>query len=924
MKKGKKAIIAAIFTVVAILLVLLSLNHFYVDYLWFGEMGYLDVFFKEITTKVKLAIPVFVVLLVLLFFYLRVLKKLSERYLGISGKVHSKREKTIGTIIAVIAAAIITNFIAGSLWSEILQYTNASDFGYTDPLFNKDLSFYFFALPLLKGVYGVVLTCFFGMVVLTFGYTVYVMYREKNFTIQSAQNIYDLKDGAKDIFTTFLTLASKQIGFFLGIFFLLLAFGSFVSRYEMLYGGTGMVYGAGASDLTIGMKVIYVKFVLCFIFAITSIVSGIKKNYKLMAAGPVLMIVVVILGGISQAAYEYLVVVPNQFTKESPYIEKNIASTQHAYGLDKVTIKEFSPTQDISVNDLKENEATISNIPINDQKPTKDMYNSLQGIRNYYKFYDVDVDRYFVDGKYTQVFLGTREMENSALPEDAKTWVNQHLKYTHGFGVAMSPVNKTNSVGQPELIVKDIPPITNTNSLKIEQPRVYYGEGEYKYIITNAANPEFDYPEGDNNKEVYYEGTGGIKMSFLNRLSFALYFGSPEMLLSSEITSDSRIQINRNVIDRVSKIAPFLEYDKKPYMVLADGKQYWIVDAFTTSNKYPYSQPYDQATGKNYIKNPVKVVVDAYNGDVTFYKVDEEPVLETYSKVFPGLIKDASEMPKGLKEHIRYSKTLFDIQSDVYKTYHMSNPQVFYNREDQWESAKQFFGASKEEVAIESSYTIMKLPDRNTEFMLTTTFTPRNKDNMIAWLAGVSDGDDYGQLLLYQFPKQQLVYGPMQIEQRIDQNTTISPQLTLLGQQGSTVLRGNLMTIPVENAILYVEPIYIQASAGANNLPEVKKVIVSYQNEIVMADSLNQALGQIFNYDAGGAPASSNTAVSGATPNNSVITSAADLSIRANQLFQEAQNAQKSGDWTGYGNKLNELQEVLNQLQAVTGAAKPQ
>lgn len=924
MKKGKKAFWTVVVAVVVVLAILLSLNHFYVDYLWFSEMGYLNVFFKELVTKAQIGAPVFVVLLVLIFFYLKFLKKISERYLGITQSVRTKREKTIGAVLSVVAAAVITGFIANSLWSEILQFTNATDFGATDPLFGKDLSFYFFTLPLLKGAYGVVMTCFFGMVILTLLYTVFVMYREKDFRIQTAQSMDDFKSGAKDIFTTFLTLASKQIGVFLGIFFLLLAFSSFIGRYEMLYGGTGMVYGAGASDITIGMKVLYVKIALCLVLAVTSVLAGFRKNYKMMVAGPVLLIVVALLGGVGQAAYEYLSVVPNQYTKEAPYIEKNIASTQKAYGLDKVTIKDFSPTQDITAQDIQENEATISNIPINDQKPTKDMYNSLQGIRNYYKFYDVDVDRYFVDGKYTQVFLGTREMENSALPDDAKTWVNQHLKYTHGFGVAMSPVNKTNSVGQPELIVKDIPPVTDTQSLEIEQPRVYFGEGDYKYVVTNAANPEFDYPEGDDNKENYYEGTGGIKLSLLNRLSFALYYGSPEMLLTSEITSDSKILINRNVMDRVSKLAPFLEYDNKPYMALADGKQYWIVDGFTTSNKYPYAQPYDETTGKNYIKNPVKVVVDAYNGDVTFYKVDNEPVLETYSKIFPGLVKDISEMPKGLKEHIRYSKTLFDIQSDIYKTYHMSNPQVFYNREDQWETANQFFGSSKEEVPIDSSYTIMKLPDRQTEFMLTTTFTPRNKDNMIAWLAGVSDGDDYGQLLLYQFPKQQLVYGPMQIEQRIDQNTTISPQLTLLSQQGSTVLRGNLMTIPIEDAIIYVEPIYIQASAGENNLPEVKKVIVSYQNEIVMADSLNQALGQIFNYDAGEAPASANTAVSTATPNNSAATSAADLSIRANQLFQEAQNAQKSGDWAGYGSKLNELQDVLNQLQQATGASQTQ
>lgn len=919
MKKSKKILMGVILALLLVISFFFTLNHFYIDYLWFSEMGYTNIFFKELVTKLTIGIPVFLVMLLLIFVYLKFLGKISSHYLGTTTTSKSKRERRIVVIIAMAAALIITLTVTGNLWTEILQFANRSDFGEVDPLFGKDLSFYFFTLPLLKEAFGVIVSCFFGMVILTLAYTAYILYREKDFRIQTEENINDPREGLKAVGKTFLDLASKQIGLFLGLFFLLLAFSAFIERYEMLYGGTGMVYGAGASDMTIGLKVIYLKIGLCVVIAITSLIAGFKKNYKMMIGGPLCFVALVIVGGLVQVGYEYAVVVPNQYTKEAPYIEKNISSTQKAYGLDKVEIKEFSPTQEITAEDIAENKVTIENIPINDQSPTKDMYNSLQGIRNYYKFYDVDVDRYFLDGTYTQVFLGTREMENEALPEDARTWVNQHLKYTHGFGIAMSPVNKTNSVGQPELAVKDIPPQTEFKSLDIEQPRVYYGEGDYDYAITNAATPEFDYPEGENNQEVYYEGTGGIKLTPFNRLAFALYYQSPEMLLTSEITNESRILIHRNVMDRVRKIAPFLEYDNDAYMVLAEGKQYWIIDGFTTSNRYPYAQPYNDA-GQNYIKNPVKIVVDAYNGDVTFYKVEDEPMMETYNRIYPGLVKDISEMPEGLKEHIRYSKTLFDIQADVYKTYHMTNPQVFYNKEDQWETANQFFGTSKEEVAVDSAYTIMKLPDRDTEFMLTTAFTPRNKDNMNAWLAGVSDGDQYGKLLLYQFPKQQLVYGPMQIEQRIDQNTTISPQLTLLSQQGSRVLRGNLMTIPIENAVIYVEPIYIQASSGENNLPEMKKVIVSYQNEIVMADSLEQGLEQIFDYDSGEDTTESSQKDNGSAPSQSgSSTSAAELASKASQLFTEAQNAQKSGDWAGYGNKLKELEGVLNELKKATG-----
>ena len=919
MKKSKKFVLGVVVAILLVLSLCFALNRFYIDYLWFSDMGYTQIFFKELVTKLSIGIPVFLVMLAVIFLYLKFLARLSSHYLGTAKVSKGKNERRVGIVIAVVASAIITLTVVNNLWMDILQFVNRGDFGETDPLFGNDLSFYFFTLPLLKGALGVIVSCFFGMVVLTLAYTAYILYREKDFRIQTVENMYDAADGLKAAGKTFLELASRQIGLFLGIFFLLLAVSAFIDRYEMLYGGTGMVYGAGASDMTIGLKVIYVKIALCVVLAVTSLIAGLKKNYKMMVAGPLCFIAVVILGGLGQLAYEYMVVVPNQYTKEAPYIEKNIASTQKAYGLDKVEVKEFSPTQEITAEDIAENKVTIDNIPINDQSPTKDMYNSLQGIRNYYKFYGVDVDRYFLDGTYTQVFLGTREMDNDSLPDDAKTWVNQHLKYTHGFGIAMSPVNKTNAVGQPELAVKDIPPQTEFKSLDIEEPRVYYGEGDYSYAIVGAATPEFDYPEGENNKEVYYKGTGGIKLTPFNRLAFALYYQSPEMLLTGEITGDSRILIHRNVMERVKKIAPFLEYDDSAYMALADGKQYWIIDGFTTSSRYPYAQPYNDA-GQNYIKNPVKIVVDAYNGDVTFYQVEDEPILETYNRIYPGFVKDISEMPEGLKEHIRYSKTLFDIQSDIYKTYHMTNPQVFYNKEDQWETAKQFFGASKDEVEVDSAYTIMKLPDRDTEFMLTTTFTPRNKDNMNAWLAGVSDGDQYGKLLLYQFPKQQLVYGPMQIEQRIDQNTTISPQLTLLGQQGSRVLRGNLMTIPIENAVIYVEPIYIQASSGENNLPEMKKVIVSYQNDIVMADSLDQALEQIFDYDAGDSETQQPAQGEDKSQSQTGAATAAELSAKASQILTDAQNAQKSGDWAGYGEKLKELESVLNDLKNATGA----
>lgn len=913
MTKSKKTIFILVGIIVVIGVVLLSLNQFYIDYLWFSEMGYTEIFFKELITKFQVGVPAFALLFVVVFLYLKFLGKISKKQLG-SDKAegNKKRQTLIVGVISGIVALLFAILIANNLWYPMLEFLNSTGFNLTDPIFKQDLSLYFFQLPLYQALFKVCIVFFIALAVVTFGYTAYVMFQEKGFQFTQEQNVDELKDNAKSAFKVFLDIASKQIGIFLGIFFLILALETVLEAFQLLYSTSGIVFGPGAADIDVGLKVIILRGILCLVCAVTSVIGGFRKKYLFMGAGPLVLVAVVILGGVGQGIYESLIVVPNQFTKEEQYIAKNIEFTQKSYGLDNVESKEFSATQEISAGDIETNGTTIKNIPINDQFPTQEMYNSLQGIRNYYKFYDVDVDRYFVNGTYTQVFLGAREMNNDLLPTEAKTWVNQHLKYTHGFGAAVSPVNKTNYVGQPDLVVKDIPPTSDVEELQIDEPRIYFGEKGYDYAVTNCTTPEFDYPQGDNNQEVVYTGTAGIQMSFINKLAFSLYHGSPELLLANEVTGDSKMIIRRNIIERISTIAPFLTYDSDPYLVISEGRLFWIVDAFTKSNKYPYSQPFNES-GDNYIRNSVKVVVDAYNGDVTYYKVQDEPVLETYSKIFPGMFKEASEMPEDLKSHLRYSKTLFDIQSSIYKTYHMSNPRVFYNKEDQWETANQFYDSEKKEVALESSYIIMKLPEREAEFMLTTSFTPKDKDNMIAWLAGVSDGADYGKLILYQFPKQQLVYGPMQIEQRIDQDTVISPQLTLLGQQGSRVLRGNLMTIPVENAILYVEPIYIQASGGENNLPEVKKVVVSYQNEIVMADSLELALAQIFDIQA--------TSPSITTPVTPGETSTIPtLTVRANNLFNEAQTAQRSGDWAGYGAKLTELEQVLKQLQQLTGA----
>jgi len=906
-------VVLAIFLSIALFL---SLNYLIVQYMWFSQLDFTNIFWKEFLTKLKIGIPLFVLFLALFALYSRFLRRISQRFIGALPKKLTKKQKHITNIVLVIISLLFANGIADALWMEALEFYHGQAFDTTDALWGLNLSFYFFKLPFLTSVYHLVMNIFWIVVVITFLYSFYIMFSERNDRVLTIEALSDAGSSLSPILKKFLELASLQIGVFLACFFLLTILGSFLDLLDMPYGGTGMVYGAGAADSMIGIPGIYIRIGLCIIGIGLAIYAGLKQKKRLLIGCFVGLLVFNLGTSLVQTIYERFVVVPSQYTQETPYIEKNIAATRESYALENVEIKEFAADANITTDDLYQNETTIDNIPINDENPTKDMYDSLQGIRNYYNFDDVDVDRYTIDNTYTQVFIGARELNTSALPDEAQTWVNTHLKYTHGYGLAMSPVKETTAAGQPEVVIGDIPPETDYESLDVTNPAIYFGNADYDYAVTNTKTPEFDYPDNQANAETWYEGSDGIQLNFFKRLCFALYYRDSELLFSNEITDSSRLLMHRNILDRVQTLAPFLTYDEDPYLVLSEGHLYWFIDAYTTSSRFPYSQPFDDQNN-NYIKNPVKVVVDAYNGSMTFYKVQDEPILDTYAGIFPNLIKDIDEMPADLREHVRYSKKLFSVQSQMYATYHMEDSQTFYNKEDQWENSKQFYGDSKDEVAETPAYTIMKLPDRDAEFILTTTFTPSNKDNMVAWLAGISDGDDYGQLILYRFPKSQVVYGPLQIEQRIEQSTIISPQLTLLSQEGSRVLRGNMMCIPIENAIIYVEPVYIEATGGENNLPEVKKVIVAYQNNIVMENTLDEALAQIFDgFDADSQSTTTDTTSIAST--GLVLSTITSLSDQASTLYDEALTAQKNGDWTTYGEKIDALKTVLDQLSETT------
>ena len=608
-----------------------------------------------------------------------------------------------------------------------------------------------------------------------------------------------------------------------------------------------------------------------------------------------------------------VIVSPDELSKEEKYLERNIEYTQYAYQLDDVSIKDFAADNTLSAADINENTETINNIRINDFDPTKQFYNQTQSIRQYYTFNDVDNDRYMIDGNYTQTYLATREIDESKIGD---SWLNRHLKYTHGYGVTISRVNQVTSSGQPDVVVGNIPPESTVEELQITRPEIYFGELSNEYIVVGTDETEFDYPSGDSNQYTQYEGTAGIDLNLFNRLVFAINERSFKLLVSSNIDSDSKIIVHRNVMDRIRTIMPYLSYENDPYMVTVDGKLYWMVDAYTTSSNYPYSQPYNES-GVNYIRNSIKVVVDAYNGDVDFYVVDEDdPIAQTYAKIYPELFQSFDDMPEGLKDHIRYPNSLFNIQAQIYARYHMEDISVFYLNEDQWDIAYEIYGT--EQVQMEPNYYIAKLPgEEKAEFFNSIPYTPKTKKNMTALFVARNDGDHYGELVLYQFPKSRTIYGPEQVEAQIDQNTEISKEFSLWNSSGTKYSRGNMFIIPINSSILYVEPVYLEATNSS--IPEVKRIIVAYGDKIAYEETLAECLVSLFGdqaeegVDNGGDGQTGDGEGQGGGTQTGELTQD-ELIEKAVTAFENAQNAQQSGDWAGYGEYLDELEETLNQL----------
>jgi uncharacterized protein len=894
-----------------------------VDWLWFNAEGYRVLYLNVIKAQVELSSLAGLGFIVIAGLNLLLAHRIAKQtgphvYPELVEFPGLDRLSEIFGWVIMIAVLLVGYTVAQwsvTNWQEYLLARHSVPMGQLDPIFGLDVGFYLFQLPFRWFLYHlalvIVIGCFISAVFLYF----------------TEGGIWVTPRGAQ-----VSPAARNHLLLLASVLFLVIAYRVHLATYNLLYSSTGVVYGAGYTDIHATLPVLKLLILISIVTAAAFIVAALRGTLRPAVYSLLAFLAVGVAGGmIYPYVIQHLVVAPNEIDKERPYIENAIKLTRQAYALDRFEEHQFSASQELNLNDIQANSATMRNVRLWDHQPLLTTFAQLQEIRTYYDFASVDNDRYWTREPnapsnqapvYRQVSLSPRELATSSLPD--RTWINEHLIYTHGYGLCMSPVNEFTPDGLPVFLIEDIPPVSHT-SIQITRPEIYYGEVPNNYCFVRTKQQEFDYPSGE--KDVYksYDGAGGVLVDgFWRRLLFTLKFGQKNILFSSDIQPDSRLMIYRQVLDRAKRLAPFLSFDADPYMVISkDGSLYWMLDGYTTSDMYPYSDP----TGElgNYIRNSVKATVNAYTGQVAFYISDQtDPIIKVYDKIFPGVFKPLEAMPEDLRAHIRYPEGFFTVQAAKYAVYHMTDPRVFYNKEDLWRVAQS--AARGPAAPMTPYYTIMKLADvgKTEEFILMVPFTPARKNNMIAWMAARCDEPNYGKVAVYAFPKQKLIYGPQQIESRIDQDTGISQQLTLWGQGGSTVIRGTLLVIPVGNAVLYVEPLYLSASAGGA-LPQLKRVLVSYGDQVVMEDTLDAALSRIFSGQVStGAEvvAAARPGTAAAPPAPARAQTAAQmeqfqaLAREANQHYLRALQLQRQGDWAGYGEEIKKLGEVLNKLAA--------
>jgi uncharacterized membrane protein (UPF0182 family) len=892
------------------LVILPGLIDFLMEWLWFGAAGYRGVYLTSLRAQASLGVCILGFAFAVLYGNLWVaVSSIASPYIvlgsGGAGTVQPAvvRREQIRKMVGIgsLVVSVMISLAGSSEWMRWLQFRHAVPFGIADPILGHDIGFYVFRLPLFDLAQQVAIAVVAAALIGSAG--AYVLAGALNFTKRGGVSV--------------ARKARLHLSLLLAAVFLTFAANAYLQIPQLLTDVTspGIVPGASYADVVARMPALRVLMAVAVVCAGLAVYHAFSSALWPVPAAVGLYLITSVGGTLYAAGIQRFVVTPNEQAAETPYIAHNIAATRQAFNLAEVRTRNVSGDAELTRADIERNADTIKNVRLWDHQPLLDTFGQIQELRTYYDFVSVDNDRYTIDGELRQVMLSARELNSESLPN--RTWINEHLTFTHGYGVTLGPVNEVTAEGLPILFVKDIPTQSSVPAdIDVKQPSIYFGELTNNYVIVNTRANEFHYSKGEENVGTTYSGSDGVRISSLaRRILFSLGFQSLQILFSNDITAESRILYHRNITDRVTTIAPFLRYDEDPYLVVSDaGRLLWIRDAYTTTTRYPYAAA--SSAGINYIRNSVKVVIDAYDGTTQFFIADpRDPLAQTLARAYPGLLKPLDEMPPDVRRHLRYPETIFALQAAMFSTYHMTNPGVFYNKEDQWEIPAIDIDGNPQ--LMQPYYTVMRLPgEEHAEFIQMLPFTPARKDNLAAWMVARSDPERYGRLEVFEFPRQTVVYGPRQIIARINQDQIISPQITLWNQQGSQVIQGTLLVIPIGEALLYVRPLYLRASGG--RIPELNRVIVAYQDQIVMAESLDAALERIFGARAAPRrpPASAtSSARPGAPPDRAGADETASIDPalleQARNHYDNAMKAQREGNWALYGEEIQRLGELL-------------
>jgi hypothetical protein len=904
MARHRLALLLGFAVVVALFLMFPATAAVLADWWWFREIGYQIVFTRELATRSLLFFLVGGLSAGVLYLNLRMAQRgLVPNPLVVQiGPSAPALDVTRALRRLSMPASLVLGLLAGiaatPAWDLVLGAINRTPFGILDPVFSRDIGFYVFALPALTAALGFLVSL--TVICLLLLVPVYflrsdIIVRPRLLRIERSAGIH-----LASLLAVLLLLTAVQLWL--------------VDIPGLLYSSTGPLIGASYTDVVARLPALRLSALVAVLAAIAVLIGGIRGRlawYGLWAVGG--YVVVAVLGrGLFPQAMQKFVVAPTELTREMPYLRYHIAATRHAWGLDSVETRELGGEASLTLADIRANGPTIENVRLWDREPLLQTFGQLQEIRTYYDFVSVDDDRYWIDGKYRQVLLSPRELNAAALP--TRTFINEHLTFTHGMGLTLGPVNQVTAEGLPVLFVKDLPPVS-TVALGISRPQIYYGELTDPYVFVGTRQREFDHPSGEENVYAAYTGRGGVRVGNLwRRLVLATRFGSSKILLSQDITNDSRVLYNRNIRARAMKALPFLTFDRDPYLVIAaDGTLKWMLDAYTMSDRYPYAQRLSDGT--SYMRNSAKIVMDAYDGTLKAYvSAPNDPLIRTWARIFPGIFLPLDSLPADLRAHMRYPDELYRIQTSLYTTYHMEAPEDFYHREDQWQIPVVDESAGS---VLFMRHIIMRLPEETrAEFIYMVPFTPRGKDNLAAWMVARNDGAAYGKLRVYRLSRQSLVYGPTQIVNRINQNTEISRQVSLWDQRGSQVIRGELLVIPIQASLLYVQPLYLRAEGG--RIPELKRVVVAYQNQVVMHETLDGALAELFGGYTGPRSEPASASAAGTAPGDAALRA---MITEVRQRYQNAIQAQREGDWARYGEEIRRLGELLERLGA--GPSQP-